>query len=78
MHHTISKSLGKKAKLSKNDNENFNNKKKFWRMSWIYESEFEDLADTGDFIICSNITKDGDIVNYENVYLIFKMEDKFD
>ena len=47
-------------------------------MSWIYESEFEDLADTGDFIICSNITKDGDIVNYENVYLIFKMEDKFD
>lgn len=47
-------------------------------MSWIYEPEFEEIADTGDFIICSNISKNENIVNYENVYLIFKMEDKFD
>lgn len=47
-------------------------------MSWIYEQEFEDLADTGDFIICSNISKNENIVNYENIYLLFKMEDRFD
>lgn len=54
-----------------------NPKEKFWRHLRITEKEFEEKADTGDLIICSNVKKDH-FVHYEAAFMLFKMEDTYD